>query len=82
MLAGEIIVGQQTAAIGITIGTKIIALGTGSGGIGTYIVEPAQNSINYPTDPVTVSFNSKRYTTFQPITGELTRNEETPVCYV
>lgn len=82
MISGTLAVGGELAATGITIGTKITALGTGSGGVGTYIVDPPQNSSIAPGDPIGVTFNSKVYTTFQPVTGELTRNKETPVCYV
>ena len=39
---GEIAVGQVIFGIGVVPLTKIIALGTGAGGIGTYIVTPAQ----------------------------------------
>lgn len=42
--AGKIQVGQTIAGTGITAGTKITALSTGSGGVGTYIVSPAQTA--------------------------------------
>lgn len=42
MLFGEIKVGQMLSADGVTAGTRISALGTGSGGVGTYTVSQSQ----------------------------------------
>jgi len=41
---GELAVGQVITGTGITAGTKITALGTGTGGTGTYIVAPTQTA--------------------------------------
>jgi hypothetical protein len=39
---GEIAVGSQMFGAGLAAGTKVTALGTGTGGIGTYTVTPSQ----------------------------------------
>lgn len=39
---GEICVGSVIFGVGVVAGTKVIALGTGTGGIGTYTVSPSQ----------------------------------------
>ncbi|TAL90911.1 MAG: hypothetical protein EPN62_00820 [Candidimonas sp.] len=40
--SGTILVGQTISGTGVTAGTKIVSLGTGTGGDGTYIVDTAQ----------------------------------------
>jgi hypothetical protein len=42
MAFGEIAVGQLVFGIGVTALTKVISLGTGIGGVGTYTVTPSQ----------------------------------------
>lgn len=42
VLAGTISIGQSLTGTGITSATTIIALGTGTGGLGTYTVQPSQ----------------------------------------
>lgn len=42
--SGTIHVGHQLTGIGIAVGTRITALGTGSGGTGTYIVSVSQTT--------------------------------------
>lgn len=39
---GSIAVGQTVFGVGVASGTKITAMGTGSGGVGTYTVAPSQ----------------------------------------
>lgn len=39
---GELAVGQVVFGVGVSALTKIIALGTGTGGVGTYVVTPSQ----------------------------------------
>jgi hypothetical protein len=39
---GDLAVGQTVFGVGVTALTKIIALGTGTGGVGTYMVSPSQ----------------------------------------
>jgi hypothetical protein len=82
VIDGTIAVGGILSAIGLIEGTVIVALGTGTGGVGTYIIDPSQVSTVAEDAPIAVSYPGKPYTTFQPVTGELTRNQETPVCYV
>ncbi len=41
---GTIQVGAQAFGTGVVTGTKITALGTGTGGVGTYTVSPSQNA--------------------------------------
>ena len=40
--SGSLAVGQNIAGTGVSAGTQITALGTGTGGIGTYTVNPSQ----------------------------------------
>lgn len=40
---GEIEVGAAVFGSGVAAGTSVVALGTGTGGIGTYVVAPSQN---------------------------------------
>lgn len=40
--AGALAVGQIIAGVGVTVGTRITALGTGTGGVGTYTVSASQ----------------------------------------
>lgn len=40
---GEIEVGASVFGAGVAAGTSVVALGTGSGGVGTYVVAPSQN---------------------------------------
>jgi len=42
--AGTLVVGSVIEGTGITAGTTIIAFGTGSGGVGTYVVDTSQNA--------------------------------------
>lgn len=51
--SGTLIVNQVLTGTGITANTRITALGTGTGGIGTYIVNAAQNtgSISISANP-------------------------------
>lgn len=42
MALGTLAIGQTIAGAGVTAGTEIIALGTGSGGLGTYLVNRSQ----------------------------------------
>lgn len=42
--AGSLVVGSVIEGTGITAGTTIIAFGTGSGGVGTYVVDTSQNA--------------------------------------
>lgn len=42
VLAGTISIGQSLTGTGIASGTTITALGTGTGGLGTYTVQPSQ----------------------------------------
>ncbi|NBY46302.1 MAG: hypothetical protein EBQ56_00725, partial [Proteobacteria bacterium] len=39
---GKIVVGQTIAGTGVTLNTKVTALGTGTGGVGTYTVDISQ----------------------------------------
>lgn len=41
---GSIAVGQTVFGVSVSAGTQIMALGTGSGGVGTYTVRPSQNA--------------------------------------
>lgn len=40
--AGKLAVGQQVAGAGVTLGTTIVGLGSGTGGAGTYAIDRAQ----------------------------------------
>jgi hypothetical protein len=52
--SGTLGVGQIISGVGITPGTKITALGTGTGGTGTYTVNTSQ--LVYPATTITSSF--------------------------
>lgn len=56
---GSIAVGQVVSGTGITAGTKIVALGTGTGGTGTYIVDKTQTATSTAIvgGALTVSFD-------------------------
>lgn len=58
--SGALAVGQVIAGSGVTAGTKIIALGTGTGGTGTYTVDTAQTvaSGSLTAGQTTVTFDS------------------------
>lgn len=54
--AGVLAVGSMIAGTGVTAGTTITALGTGTGGVGTYTVSPSQSaSSTNITSPVIVT---------------------------
>jgi len=55
--SGTLAVGQTISIQGVTLGTTITALGTGSGGIGTYTVNNSQ-IIGNSTVPVTIAANA------------------------
>lgn len=57
---GNLAVGQVISGTGVTDGTKIIALGTGTGGVGTYIVDKTQtaSSTAIVAGALTVSFDT------------------------
>jgi hypothetical protein len=59
--AGALAVGQVISGSGITVGTRITALGSGSGGTGTYTVAPSQSasSTSITAGAVGVSFDSQ-----------------------
>lgn len=58
--AGALAVGQVVNGTGVTAGTTITALGTGTGGTGTYIVSPSQtaSSTTITAGPTTVTYDS------------------------
>jgi hypothetical protein len=60
--SGTLSVGQALSGSGVTAGTTITGLGTGSGLTGTYYVSPSQTvasgTISAASTPVTVSFDS------------------------
>lgn len=45
---GKIKVGATVLGAGVAAGTSVKALGTGTGGIGTYAVQPSQNVVEQP----------------------------------
>lgn len=76
---GSLAVGAVLSGSGVTSGQTITAFGTGSGGVGTYTVSASQ-SLGSTT--ITSSYSAREYTTFQPVTGEITRNDLKPVAYL
>jgi hypothetical protein len=58
---GELSVGQVVAGAGVTAGTKIVSLGSGTGGTGTYTVSPSQSasSTSMTAGAASVSFDSQ-----------------------
>jgi hypothetical protein len=57
--SGTVAVGSVIVGSGITVGTVITALGTGTGGIGTYTVDISQSASSTPiTAPVVVTVSS------------------------
>lgn len=60
LTAGELAVGQVISGTGVTAGTKITALGTGTGGVGTYTVDTTQTvaSTAIKAGPTTVAYDS------------------------
>lgn len=63
--SGQIRVGDTLSGAGITPGTKVTALGTGTGGVGTYTVDTAQDwnpgGDIYVTSDATVAYDSLRH---------------------
>ena len=62
---GTLAVGQVITGTGITVGTQITALGTGTGGIGTYTVN---NSQTVPSAPISMT-GTLQYSITAGITG-------------
>lgn len=62
LASGTIAVGQTIAGAGVTAATKIAALGSGTGGTGTYTVDTSQTvvseSMTTTSTPVVVSYDS------------------------
>lgn len=62
IISGTLAIGQTLAGSGVTSGTQITGLGTGSGLTGTYFVSPSQTfasgAITATPTPVVVSFDS------------------------
>ena len=79
MAQGSISVGAAVAGAGVAAGTTVTALGTGSGGVGTYTVSPSQT---VGSVSMTGVYQDRPYTSYQPVTGDITRNDANPVCYV
>jgi hypothetical protein len=62
IVSGAIAVNQIIYALGVTKGTTITAFGSGSGGIGTYVVTPSQTVVN----EVMNSFGGNLYNNMDP----------------
>lgn len=58
--SGTLAVGQVIEGTGVTAGTKIVALGTGTGGVGTYDVDVSQTvaSTTISAGPTTVEYDT------------------------
>ncbi len=58
---GALAIGQVISGTGITAGTRITALGTGTGGVGTYTVSVSQTAASgtVSAGPATVAFDSQ-----------------------
>lgn len=61
-------------------GTTITGFGTGNGGTGTYIVSADHGVM--PSQSISVTNGDLQYSAYQPITGQLVRNQSVPVCYL
>lgn len=61
-VTGSYSVGQTASGSGVTAGTQITALGTGTGGVGTYVVSPSQTvaseAIDTTGSALVVTFDS------------------------
>jgi hypothetical protein len=55
---GSIAIGDQVYGVGTAVGTKVVALGTGTGGVGTYTVSPSQN-VGSSSSPIILSTGTK-----------------------
>lgn len=73
--AGTVQIGQVISGVGITAGTKIVGLGTGTGATGTYTVDTSQNAASTTINVVALDFTgipswAKRITAmFQGVSG-------------
>lgn len=58
--SGTVYVGQVLSGSGVTAGTVVTALGTGTGGVGTYIVTPTQTAASTTVSggPLAVTYDS------------------------
>lgn len=77
-LTGTIAVGDTVAGSGVTAGTTVTALGTGTGGLGTYIVTPTQT---VGSEALTVASNveTKWYARSSGLPGEIVKISSTPL---
>lgn len=70
--SGTLVVGQEVTGTGVTAGTYIIALGTGTGGTGTYTVSNSQ-TVSSTTITGIASVETKWYVVEPVLAGELVK---------
>jgi hypothetical protein len=68
--SGSVAIGNVLAGSGVTAGTFVTALGTGTGGTGTYIVSPSQTAAS-TTITATGAVETKWYAATNGLAGEL-----------
>ena len=75
--SGAIAVGQAVSGVNVTAGSVVTAFGSGTGGLGTYIVNPTQTAASATvTSAATVETSWRAWSTGQP--GELVKISSTP----
>ena len=72
-VAGFYGVGDTLTGGSVTAGTTITALGTGTGGAGTYIVNPTQSRSSAAINVLASNIETKWYATSSALTGELVK---------
>lgn len=78
VVTGDVAVGDVLASgTAVTTGTIVTALGTGTGGTGTYLVSPAQNTTPDVTITVTEYHETKWYAVSGGLAGELVKMSAT-----
>lgn len=68
-----------TGGGGVTAGTTITALGTGTGGLGTYIVDPTQTVTSTTIDVTAINVETKWYARSSALAGELVKISSYPL---
>lgn len=76
--SGTLAVGQPLSGTGVTAGTTITALGTGTGGVGTYTVSQSQ-TVASETLTTTSGIETKWYAMTSANAGELVKMSNTPL---
>lgn len=76
-LTGSFVIGDVLSGSGVTTGTQITAFGTGTGGLGTYIVDTTQ-TVSSTAISAASNIETKWYCRSSGLTGELVKISDQP----